>query len=117
MSEIGIDQGDRLRALVGAGIALSSELSLDELLKRLVETAAVLTRARYVALGVIDRDGDELERFITHGIDGDGVKAIGDLPRGGGILACSSMTSRRCDSTISAWTRARSASAEPSADA
>jgi signal transduction histidine kinase len=86
VSEIGIDQDDRLRALVGAGIALSSELSLDELLKRLVETAATLTRARYAALGVIDRDGDQLERFITHGIDADAAKAIGDLPRGGGIL-------------------------------
>ncbi len=86
MSEIGIDQDDRLRALVGAGIALSSELSLDELLKRLVETAAALTRARYAALGVIDRDGKELERFITHGLDADAVKAIGALPRGGGIL-------------------------------
>ncbi len=86
MSEIGIDQDDRLRALVGAGIALSSELSLDELLRRLVETAATLTRARYAALGVIDRDGKELERFITHGIDADGVRAIGDFPRGGGIL-------------------------------
>ncbi|HEV2592687.1 MAG TPA: GAF domain-containing protein, partial [Gaiellaceae bacterium] len=86
MSEIGIEQDDRLRALVGAGIALSSELSLDELLKRLVETAAALTSARYAALGVIDRDGDQLERFITHGIDADGERAIGELPRGRGIL-------------------------------
>jgi signal transduction histidine kinase len=86
VSEIGIDQDDRLRALVGAGIALSSELSLDELLGRLVETAAALTGARYAALGVIDRAGKELERFITHGIDSDQAKLIGDLPRGRGIL-------------------------------
>jgi signal transduction histidine kinase len=86
VNELGIDQDDRLRALVRAGIALSSELSLDELLRRLVETAAVLTRARYAALGVIDRDGQQLERFITHGIDADESKAIGDLPRGRGIL-------------------------------
>ena len=86
VSKSGIDQDDRLRALVAAGIALSSELSLDELLKRLVETAALLTRARYAALGVIDRDGVELERFITHGIASEDVKAIGELPRGRGIL-------------------------------
>jgi GAF domain-containing protein len=86
VSDIAIDQDDRLRALVGAGIALSSELSLDELLTRLVETAAVLTRARFAALGVIDRDGNALERFITHGIDERAVKAIGELPRGRGIL-------------------------------
>ena len=43
--------------LVDAGIALSSELSLDALLQRLVETAAELTGARYAALGVIDKAG------------------------------------------------------------
>ena len=32
-SEIGFDQAERLRAIVGAGIALSSELSFDDLLK------------------------------------------------------------------------------------
>jgi signal transduction histidine kinase len=86
VSELNVDQDDRLRALVGAGIALSSELSLDQLLTTLVETAAALTRARFAALGVIDRDGDQLERFITHGIDDEGARRIGDLPRGGGIL-------------------------------
>jgi signal transduction histidine kinase len=72
--------------LVDAGIALSSELSLDGLLQKLVETAAELTGARYAALGVIDRAGRELERFITHGIDDETHAAIGDLPRGRGIL-------------------------------
>ena len=56
---------DRLRALVDAGIALSSELSLDALLQQLVETAAQLTGARYAALGVIDQTGPSLERFLT----------------------------------------------------
>ena len=37
------DVTDRLRALLDAGIALNSELSLDALLQRLVETAAELT--------------------------------------------------------------------------
>jgi hypothetical protein len=45
---------DRLRVLVDAGIALSSELSLGALLQRIVEAAADLTDARYSALGVID---------------------------------------------------------------
>ena len=77
---------DRLRGLVDAGIALSSELSLDGLLQRLVETAAGLTGARYAALGVIDRSGRALERFLTTGIDPETHAAIGDLPRGRGIL-------------------------------
>ena len=50
-------QVDRLRVLVDSGIALSSELSLDALLQRIVEAAAQLTGARYAALGVIDRSG------------------------------------------------------------
>jgi len=77
---------DRLRVLVDAGIALSSELSLDALLQQLVETAAQLTGARYAALGVIDQTGTALERFLTTGIDSETHAAIGDLPRGRGIL-------------------------------
>jgi signal transduction histidine kinase len=77
---------NRIRSLVEAGIALSSELSLDALLQKLVHTAAELTGARYAAMGVIDRSGTSLERFITHGIDAETHRAIGDLPRGRGIL-------------------------------
>jgi signal transduction histidine kinase len=74
------------QGLIEAGIALSSELTLDALLQLLVETAAGLTGARYAALGVIDVTGRELERFITHGIDPETHAAIGELPRGRGIL-------------------------------
>jgi signal transduction histidine kinase len=79
-------QLDRLRVLVDAGIALSSELSLDALLQRIVETAAELTGARYAALGVIDRTGQRLERFLTTGIEPEAHRAIGELPHGRGIL-------------------------------
>jgi signal transduction histidine kinase len=77
---------DRLRILVDAGIALSSELSLDAVLQRIVETAAELTGARYAALGVIDKAGQSLERFLTTGVDAATHEAIGELPRGRGIL-------------------------------
>src|SRR6478609_2056794 len=77
---------ERLRALLAAGLAVSSELSLDGLLHRLVDAAAELTGARYAALGVIDANGVELEQFITHGIDDDLRAEIGDLPRGRGVL-------------------------------
>ena len=87
MTGNGLIQGERLHALVAAGIALSSELSLDDLLRRLVESAAALTGARYAALGVIGGGGHELERFITHGIEADEVQRIGDSPRGRGILS------------------------------
>jgi signal transduction histidine kinase len=80
------EQESAFQGLVEAGIALSSELSLDAVLQRLVETAAALTDARYAALGVLDASGKELERFITHGIDPETHAAIGELPRGRGIL-------------------------------
>jgi signal transduction histidine kinase len=79
-------QGNRLRGLVEAGIALSSELSLDALLQRIVETAAELTGARYAALGVIGSGGHGLERFLTTGVDPETYAAIGELPRGRGLL-------------------------------
>jgi len=77
---------DRLRALFSATLALNSELSLDSLLQRVVETAATLTAATYAALGVIDEAGSGLERFVTTGIDAETHARIGDLPRGRGIL-------------------------------
>ena len=77
---------DRIRSLLDAGIALTSELSLDALLQRLTETAAELTGARYAALGVIDPNRAELESFVTTGLDPETMAAIGDLPRGRGIL-------------------------------
>jgi len=71
---------------VDAGISLTSELSLDALLQRLVETAAELTGAKYAALGVVDPSGRVLERFLTTGVDDEARAAIGDEPVGRGIL-------------------------------
>jgi signal transduction histidine kinase len=80
------EERDRLRALLEAGIALSSELSLDALLQKTVEAAVALTGARYAALGVIDESRNGLERFVQTGIDPATHAAIGELPRGRGIL-------------------------------
>ena len=77
---------ERMRALIEAGIALSSELSLDAVLQKLVETASSLTGAKYAALGVLDPTGSRLERFLTTGIDPETQATIGDLPTGRGIL-------------------------------
>jgi signal transduction histidine kinase len=77
---------DRLRAIVDAGVALASELSLEAVLQKIVEAAAELTEARYAALGVIDPGGRALERFIVSGIDEEMQAAIGDPPHGRGIL-------------------------------
>jgi PAS domain S-box-containing protein len=76
----------RLRTLLETGIAISSELSIDALLQRIVEAAARLTDAKYAALATIDRTGTGLERFVTTGIDEETQAAIGHLPVGRGIL-------------------------------
>jgi signal transduction histidine kinase len=80
------EESTRLRTLLQTGLAISSELSLDGVLQRIVEAAALVTGARYAALGVIDPTGTSLERFVTHGMDDDTRAVIGDLPRGRGIL-------------------------------
>jgi signal transduction histidine kinase len=76
----------RFKALVEAGISVSSELSLDAVLRRIVEAAAELTDARYAALGVIDPTGLGLERFLVTGMDAALQEAIGEEPHGRGIL-------------------------------
>jgi signal transduction histidine kinase len=76
----------RLRALLDATMAIGSEVSLESLLQRLVTTAADLTGARYAALGVIDPSGRQLQQFVTTGVDDETHAAIGELPRGRGIL-------------------------------
>jgi two-component system, NarL family, sensor histidine kinase DevS len=77
---------DRLRTLFETGIAISSELSLEGVLQRIVEAAASVTGARYAALGVIDPTGRGLERFVTTGLDDETVAEIGEEPHGLGIL-------------------------------
>jgi len=77
---------DRVRALVETGIAINSELSLDGVLERIIEAAARLTGAQYAALGVIDRSGGGLERFVTYGISSEVETQIGNPPHGRGIL-------------------------------
>ena len=59
---------DRLRALVGAGIELNSELSLEGVLARLVESAARLTGARQALLEVAAQPDDVPARTVSYGM-------------------------------------------------
>jgi signal transduction histidine kinase len=68
------------------GRGLVSRLELESVLDRLVEVGRDVTGARYAALGILDADRRELERFITIGIDERQRGAIGALPRGHGVL-------------------------------
>ena len=79
-------QPDRLRGLLEAGRALVSELDLDSVLDELLEVARALTGARFAAIGVLDAQRRELERFVFRGVDEATQAAIGELPRGRGVL-------------------------------
>lgn len=66
--------------------SLLSDLDLDVVLHRVVESAAELCEATYSALGVLNTSRTSLERFITSGIDEATRQRIGHLPVGLGLL-------------------------------
>ena len=76
----------RLEQLVTTGTLLTTELSLEGVLQRVVEVAAALIGAQYAAIGVLDPDGRLLESFPTHGVSEELREKIGAPPRGHGIL-------------------------------
>ncbi|MBO0812006.1 MAG: GAF domain-containing protein [Microlunatus sp.] len=80
-----INTQERLRSLLQANRSIVSELSLPGVLTRIVEAARDVAGARYAALGVIGAD-DTLEQFITVGMDEQTVRAIGERPKGRGLL-------------------------------
>ena len=77
---------DKLLGLLDVGRSLVTELDADAVLQRILVEARSATGAKYVALGVLNEQRTELERFLTLGIDDAGRAAIGDLPRGRGVL-------------------------------
>jgi signal transduction histidine kinase len=68
------------------GRELVAEHDTEAVLERILTEAREMTGARYAALGVLDQARRELERFLTLGIDDATHRAIGDLPRGRGVL-------------------------------
>ena len=77
---------DRIRRLLDVGRALVTELDPEAVLDRILEEAREITGARYAALGVMNEDRSELERFLTAGVDAATHRAIGELPHGRGVL-------------------------------
>lgn len=80
-----LDSQERINALLAAVVALAEDLSLEAVLDRLVRSACALVGAGFGALGVIGEDRT-LSHFITVGIDEEGIRSIGDLPTGHGVL-------------------------------
>ncbi len=75
-----------MQTVLDVAQGLLSELDLDAVLERVLDSAQGLTGARYAALGVLNDTKSELERFITRGVDEQTRRSIGALPRGRGVL-------------------------------
>ncbi|MET7400989.1 GAF domain-containing sensor histidine kinase [Dactylosporangium sp. NPDC005572] len=76
---------ERLRDLLDAVVGIGGDLDLHSTLERIVQAACRLAGARYGALGVIGPNRMLIE-FINHGVSAEERAAIGDLPRGHGVL-------------------------------
>ena len=80
-----MSQPSRIDALSEAVAALTSELSLDHVLRRLAEIAAHLVGTRYAALGVPDGKGG-LAEFLTYGMSNHHIAQMDHFPIGRGLL-------------------------------
>ena len=75
-----------LRRLLHVGRTVVSDLDADAVLKRVLEAAREVTGARYAALGVLDEQRRELQRFVTAGVDPGTQRLTGGAPKGRGVL-------------------------------
>ncbi|KUN88482.1 histidine kinase [Streptomyces bungoensis] len=76
---------DRVHTLLDAVLAVGSDLDLEVVLRRIVESAVTLVDAQYGALGVLGEEG-AIKQFVTVGMDEATIAGIGNYPRGEGIL-------------------------------
>ena len=74
-----------LQAVSDAVLAVASQLSVDEVLQRLVHSARELVGARYAALGIPDGAGG-FRRFLVSGMSDELITRLGPLPRTHGML-------------------------------
>ncbi len=81
-----IETRSRLRGLLDAVVTVAADLSLPDVLRRIVGSACELAGARYGALGVLDESGRGLSEFVAVGIDEQTFERIGALPTGKGVL-------------------------------
>jgi signal transduction histidine kinase len=80
-----LELATRLEVVSRAALAVTGELELNTVLRRLVDLARELSGARYAALGVPGPSG-ELESFLTSGMSAEEEARIGERPRGLGVL-------------------------------
>nr|PZN39831.1 MAG: histidine kinase [Actinomycetota bacterium] len=76
---------DRVHALLEAVVSIGSDLDLETVLRRIVETATTLVDATYGALGVVGEE-QTLVQFIPVGLTEEEVARIEHWPHGLGLL-------------------------------
>lgn len=80
-------QRDILQGLWDATGVVASLPEMDGVLQRIVDVSRPLFGAEYAALGVLNEDEPtRIRQFITSGLSEETRKAIGDLPKGHGLL-------------------------------
>ncbi|MGA7672870.1 MAG: ATP-binding protein [Nitrolancea sp.] len=80
-----LEFASQLELVGSAVIAITGQLGIETVLRRIVDLARELAGARYAALGVPNSQG-ELESFIVSGVTPEQELAIGPRPRGRGML-------------------------------
>lgn len=78
--------GEDLERLLTVGRELVTAHDPETVLQRVVEAARDLTGARYAALGVLDHETLEFDRFVFAGISDELRRRIGPTAHGRGIL-------------------------------
>ncbi len=74
------------KTMSGAILAMTEEMAVEPILRKIVHAARELACARYAALGVPDGGGG-FAQFITSGMTSEQWDAIGPLPRTHGMLS------------------------------
>ncbi|HUA49348.1 MAG TPA: GAF domain-containing sensor histidine kinase [Solirubrobacteraceae bacterium] len=74
-----------LKAVSDAVLGVAANLSVDEVLQKLVDAAPELVGARYAALGIPDGGGG-FRRFLVSGMTDELIASMGPLPRTHGML-------------------------------
>jgi len=73
------------KTMTGAILAMTEEMAVEPVLRKIVHAARELAGAEYAALGVPDGEGG-FAQFLTSGMTAEQWEAIGPLPRTHGLL-------------------------------
>lgn len=75
----------RLRAVYEAGVNITSDLSLDVVLKEVVDASRQVVGATYGAVAVVNEEGKIVD-FIASGVTDEQHQKIGGIPKGRGLI-------------------------------